>query len=92
MREQDLIDLGFTCHEETIESSGADNDWHYYTMDIEDICLISNSSDDIDDNEWQVELFDYTCCVIKELSDLENLIGIIKKTLSNEFKENKAGV
>ena len=34
MTEQDLLQLDFTRVDETAESSGAPNDWHYYTYDI----------------------------------------------------------
>ena len=44
MKEQTLKDLGFEMQHETAESSGADKDWYYYTMDIGDICLITNSN------------------------------------------------
>ena len=78
MKEQEIIDLGFEMQNETVENSGADTDWHYYTMDIGDICLITNASDEAAEHGWEVSIFDFPSCVIKGLGDLEDLIKIIK--------------
>ena len=78
MTEQDIKDLGFEIQHETIESSGTDNNWYYYTMDIGDICLITNTDDDVVKNGWEVSIFDFPSCVIKGIGDLEDLIKIIK--------------
>ena len=78
MTEQDIKDLGFEMQYETAESSGSDKDWYYYTMDIGDICLITNDCDEALDNGWQVEIFDSPSCVIKASEDLEDLIKIIR--------------
>ncbi len=78
MTEQDIKDLGFEMQYETAESSGSDKDWYYYTMNIGDICLITNDCDEALDNGWQVEIFDSPSCVIKASEDLEDLIKIIR--------------
>ena len=78
MKEQTLKDLGFKMQHETAESSGADKDWHYYTMDIGDICLITNASDEAVEHGWEVSIFDFPSCVIKRKIDLEDLIEIIQ--------------
>jgi len=57
MKEKDLINLDFTRNDETVESSGASNDWHYYTYDIGHFCLISSSSDEVEEDGWYVEVF-----------------------------------
>tara|TARA_R110000803_G_scaffold163375_1_gene227024 strand:+ start:1860 stop:2099 length:240 start_codon:yes stop_codon:yes gene_type:complete len=75
MKEQEIIDLGFEVQHETAESSGSDTDWYYYTLDIGDICLITNSNDEAG---WEVSIFDFPSCVIKNIGDLEALIKIIK--------------
>jgi len=78
MKEQEIIDLGFEMQNETVENSGADTDWHYYTIDIGDICLITNGSDEAVKDGWEVSIFDFSSCVIKDSGDLEDLIKIIK--------------
>jgi len=83
MKEQKIIDLGFEMQHETAENSGADKDWYYYTMDIGDICLITNASDEAVKSGWEVSIFDFSSCVIKGLGDLEDLIRIIKNNTIN---------
>lgn len=78
MTEQDIKGLGFEAQHQTAESLGAGKDWYYYTMDIGDICLITNASDEAVELGWEVSIFDFPSCVIKGLSDLEDLIKIIK--------------
>ena len=83
MTEQTFIDLGFEIQHETAENSGADYDWYYYTMDIGDICLDTNTSDEAVKNGWEVSIFDFPSCVIKGIGDLEDLIKIIKNNTIN---------
>ena len=78
MKEQKIIDLGFEMQHETAENSGADTDWHYYTIDIGDICLITNADDKAVENGWDVSIFDFQSCVIKDSKDLIDLIKIFK--------------
>ena len=82
MKEQEIKDLGFEMQNETAENSGADTDWHYYTIDIGDICLITNGSDEAVKDGWEVSIgvigFDFDSCIIKGSGDLEDLIKIIQ--------------
>tara|TARA_R110000772_G_C12979663_1_gene405699 strand:- start:261 stop:509 length:249 start_codon:yes stop_codon:yes gene_type:complete len=78
MKEQEIKDLGFEIQHETIENSGSEKDWYYYTLDIGDICLITNDSEAAVKDGWEVEIFDFPSCIFKELGDLEDLIRIIK--------------
>ena len=78
MKEQDLVDLRFELRQETSESSGSSNDWHYYLLDIGDICFISNDSDDAKDKGWFVKLFNYDTFVINNKAELEQMIEIIR--------------
>ena len=64
MKEQTLKDLGFEMQHETAESSGADKDWYYYTMDIGDICLITNDNEEALDNGWEVSIFYFDSWII----------------------------
>ena len=58
MTEKQLIELDFTRNDETAESSGAPNDWHYYTYDVGSFSLISPSSDEVENDEWFVDVFE----------------------------------
>ena len=58
MKEVDLINLDFTRNDEAAEHSGSPNDWHYYTYDVGSFSLISPSSDEVENDEWFVEVFE----------------------------------
>ena len=78
MKEQEIKDLGFEIQHETIENSGSEKDWYYYTLDIGDIGLITNSNDEAVEEGWEVSIFDFPSCVIKSPFDLKALISIFK--------------
>lgn len=77
MTEQTLVDLGFERVDVPVEESG-DKPFHYYTLDIGDICLISNDNEDAEERGWGVELFDFPSMTIKGAGDVEELIKILK--------------
>ena len=81
MKEQEIKDLGFEIQHETIENSGSEKDWYYYTLDIGDICLITNSNDEAVKEGWEVSIFDFPSCVIKSPFDLKALISIFKNNI-----------
>ena len=72
MKEQDLIDLGFT------KEFG--EDFYYYVYDFsKGLSLISQANDEVVDNEWFVEVFDYESLKIDELNVLIDFINVINK-------------
>lgn len=77
--EQDLIDLGFKRKQETVESSGSKNDWHYYTLDVVDLCLISNDNEEAEKQEWFVYVFDSVGIVFRNTEDLTKLIHLLQR-------------
>ena len=80
--ETNLLEFGFKKHCETPESSGEDHDWHYYTLDMGDICLISSANDELNENNsWTVRLFDYNSIMITDNHKLGNLIQAIKQVI-----------
>jgi len=79
MKEKDLIELGFKRQNETPENSGFDYDWHYYTLDIEDLCLISDDSDVVEDNNWKVYIFDYDGFQFTEVEKLKSFIDLLNE-------------
>ena len=85
LTEKDLIDLDFTRSDETIESSGAPNDWHYYYYDVGHFCLISPSSDEIENDEWYVEVFEHQEIRFTSRTELEIFITL----LVNNYNEDR---
>ncbi len=79
IKEKDLIELGFKRKDNTPESSGAPNNWHYYTLDIGDLCLISDDSDVVEDNNWKVYIFDYNGFEFTELEKLKLFIDVLNE-------------
>lgn len=81
MREKDLIQLGFKRQEVSAEDVGTDNDFYYYTLDIEDLCLISNASDE---EKWKVYIFDYNGFEFTDLVQLVKFIKILKSAVKTK--------
>jgi len=79
IKEKDLIELGFERQDETVESSGANFNWHYYTLDIGDLCLITSDSDEIKDDNWKVFIFDYEGFEFTKLKKLKSFIDILNE-------------
>ena len=79
MTEKEIQLLGFERQDETPESSGAPNKWYYYTLDIEDFCLITNANDQVKDDNWKVYIFDLDGFGFTEFEELQSLINILKK-------------
>jgi len=78
MTEEIFEQLGFEKVVVTIEESGHDNDFYYYTMDIGDICLMSNADDEASEKGWEAYIFDSLTLKIKGAGDLEELVKILK--------------
>ena len=81
MREIDLIHLGFEREDVTTEYVGTDNEFYYYTLDIEDLCLITNASDE---EKWKVYIFDYNCFEFTNLLELVSFIEILKSAVKRK--------
>ena len=60
------------------EESGLDYTFYYYTLDIGDVGLITNASDEADKDGWWCSIFDSETLKIKGASDLEDLVRIIR--------------
>ena len=78
MTEEIFEQLGFEKVVVTMEESGHDADFYYYTTDIGDICLMSNSDDEAAMNGWEAYIFDSFTMKIKGSGDLEDLVRIIR--------------
>ena len=78
MTEEIFEKLNFVKEVVTPEDSGLDKDFYYYTLDIGDICIISNSDDEAVKEGWEAYIFDSLSMRIKGAGDLEDLIRIIR--------------
>ena len=85
MTEQDLLDLDFTRVDETAKSSNMPYNWHYYTYDIANFCLITPASDEVKDGEWYVEVFETPEIRFTSRTELEILMTL----LINNCREEK---
>jgi hypothetical protein len=78
MTEQTFISLGFEMNVVHPEESGLDYTFYYYTLDIGDVGLITNASDEADKDGWWCSIFDSETLKIKGVGDLEDLVRILK--------------
>ena len=78
MTEEIFKKLDFVKEVVTPVDSGLDKDFYYYTLDIGDICIISNSDDEAVKEGWEAYIFDSLSMRIKGAGDLEDLVRIIK--------------
>ena len=80
MKENELIALGFEkCYGEPDEL-----DWYYFTYDFgRGFSLITNSSDELVDGKWVVEIFEEPNVRFTTSSDVMALIDLIKRNTVN---------
>ena len=76
MKEKELIALGFLkCYGEEDQEG-----WYYYTYDFgRGFSLISNSSDELVDGKWFVEVFEDNNIRFTNSTDVMALIDLIKR-------------
>ena len=84
MTENDLLQLDFTRVDETAVSSGAPNDWYYYTYNIANFCLITPASDEVKNGEWYVEVFETPEIRFTSRTELEILMTLLINNCSEE--------
>jgi hypothetical protein len=78
MTEQTFVSAGFEMNVIHPEESGCDSTFYYYTLDIGDICLITNSSDEADKEGWWCSIFDSDTLKIKGEGDLLDIVRILE--------------
>ena len=76
MTEDIFEKLGFERVEVSAEEADG-NPFYYYTLDIGDICIMSNSDEAIEKG-WEAFIFDSMTMKIKGSGDLEDLVRIIR--------------
>ena len=77
--EENLIDVGFNKISQTAEATGAKKDWYYYTLDIGDMCLITNDNEDAEKDQWAVYIFDNLEIVFRNSEDLAQLVQLLQR-------------
>jgi len=86
MKEKELVALGFDREDVTVEESGEENDWYYYEINFGDghLGLISPSNEEVENDEWYVELFDENTIRFTDSSDVITFIDLINRnTIKN---------
>ena len=78
MTEEIFKELGFERNDVSMQESGHDNDFYYYTLDIGDICIITNANDEAEQNGWEAYIFDSLTMRIKGEGDLRDLVKILE--------------
>ena len=83
MKEKELIALGFDRKDVTAEESGYDADWYYYEMDFGNghLGLISPSNDEVENDEWYVEMFDDRTIRFNKSSDIMAFKDLINRNI-----------
>lgn len=65
------------------EESGG-NPFHYYILDIGDICLISNDHEEAEQKGWEVQIFDFMSFTLRAEDDLIILIDLLKSNTKSD--------
>jgi hypothetical protein len=74
MKQQELTEAEFDKIIVTKEESGDKNDYYYYSYEINsDVILVSNGSDEINNNQWKV--YEHSWGVA--MTDIEDVVLII---------------
>ena len=77
--ESHLRSLGFQKEVVLSEYSGYEKDFYYYSVDINYLTLITDSDDEIIDNQWSVHIMESGLEKIYDLDDLVKLLHLLKK-------------
>ena len=82
MKEEELIQLGFERVDVSAKESG-DKAFYYFTYDIGNgtISLITQSNDEVKDNNWHVEVFDDTSIRFETIEDITKFIQVTEKNI-----------
>jgi len=80
MTEQDLIDLKLERTDVSADESG-DKAFHYYALDFGNgaVSIISNASDETNNGDWFVEIFEDESIQFTDKDELELFINIVNR-------------
>lgn len=77
--ESHLRSLGFQKEVIPIEESGHAVEFYYYSLDINNLTLITKGDDEVIDNNWSVNIMESGLQQIYDLDDLVKLLHLLKK-------------
>lgn len=77
MTEEVFQELQFNRNNVSPEQSGYEKPFYYYTLTIGDVTLISNDSEDANENGWYATIFDSETLKIRGGGDLVDIVNII---------------
>jgi hypothetical protein len=83
IREHELIEEGFERVDVLTSESGNENDYHHYQLVLNPgFTLISEASDEINNNQWNVYCYEIDV-TIKDIEDIQALIALHQKWKKN---------
>lgn len=83
IREHELIEEGFERVDVLASESDNENDYYHYQLDLnDDFTLISDASDEINNNQWNVYCYEIDV-TIKDIEDIQMLIALHTKWKKN---------
>jgi hypothetical protein len=83
IREHELIEEGFERVDVLTEESGNENDYYHYQLSLnDDFTLISDASDEINNNQWNVYCYEIAV-TLKDIEDIQTLISLHQKWRKN---------
>ena len=83
MSEKELLELGFNKHTD----KDLDNPFYYYTLDIvEGLYCITDANDEVENDEWIVEL-SFDCIPRIKFKDVKSLTELINLLTQNKKDE-----
>jgi hypothetical protein len=81
MTEQDLIELGFDRIDVPESQSNTGNEFYFFTHCGIGIEFFTNTSDETNEGDWWVSMFDNDLCKIFCILELKMLFDIISKNI-----------
>jgi hypothetical protein len=79
MTEEIFQSLGFTRLDQTAEQTGAPSDWHYYSLEVGPVCLLSCASDELKEGKWFCVIFEGEDMPITEEKDLIDFVKVLRR-------------
>jgi hypothetical protein len=83
IKEHELIEEGFERVDVLASESDNEKDYYHYQLELnDDFTLISDASDEITNNQWNVYCYEIDV-TIKDIEDVQTLIALHQKWKKN---------
>lgn len=83
IREHELIEEGFDRVDVPASESDNENDYYHYQLTLnDDFTLVSEASDEITNNQWNVYCYEIDV-TIKDIEDIQVLVALHQKWKKN---------